>query len=61
MLNCCAHHKHRETRECSREILHLPPQKKGQIPAEFYATEEITQETEPSSKTPTEQTILSLQ
>jgi hypothetical protein len=61
MLNCCAHHKLSETRERSREVLHLPPQKEDQIPADFYATEEITQEIEPGPKTPTEQTVLSLQ
>jgi len=28
-----------ETRERAREILHLPPQKENQTPANFYATE----------------------
>jgi len=54
MTNFRAYHTLRETCEGSREILHLPPQKEDQIPADFYATEEITQEIEPGPKTPNE-------
>lgn len=61
MLDCCARHKHKETRERNRKILHLPPQKEDQIQADFYATEEITQKIEPGPKTQPEQIILSLQ
>ena len=37
MLISCAHHKHGKTREHSRKIVHLPPQKKDQILKDRHA------------------------